>query len=104
MNTKSYFRLLDKDNRVRNTFDMDCGEIVRFVVQFETRVEGKWYPVVRYDTAHGFAHRDRLSPKGEKTKTILPQMSYNEALTFAQNDIQINWNRYLDQFLKEFSS
>ena len=38
-------------------------------MQYETRLEGKWFPVVRYDTEHGFAHRDLLDKKGDKQKT-----------------------------------
>ncbi|MDL1964286.1 MAG: hypothetical protein LWW98_08155 [Deltaproteobacteria bacterium] len=32
-----------------------------FRVQYETKINQIWYPVVRYDTAHGFAHRDLLN-------------------------------------------
>jgi hypothetical protein len=43
---------------------------------------------VRYDTSHGFAHRDLLNIKGEKRKTPLFITDKNDALTFAENDIQ----------------
>ncbi len=34
------------------------GHIVSFTIQYEIVIEGKTYPVARYDTAHGGAHRD----------------------------------------------
>ncbi|MBI2180810.1 MAG: hypothetical protein HYU31_08330 [Deltaproteobacteria bacterium] len=38
------------------------GRIVSFVVQYEAFIEGQWKAVVRYDTAHRFAHKDILHP------------------------------------------
>jgi hypothetical protein len=35
-----------------------------FIVQYETKVDGKWLPVVRYDTKYGFVHRDLPDKKG----------------------------------------
>ena len=31
-------------------------------------VVDEWKPVVRYDTSHGFAHRDILMPDGSQKK------------------------------------
>ncbi|WP_420886781.1 DUF7718 family protein [Candidatus Kuenenia stuttgartensis] len=33
------------------------GKIVFFRVPYKTRINDKWCPVVRYDTAHGFVHK-----------------------------------------------
>ncbi len=46
-----------------------------------------WKPVIRYDCAHDYAHRDRYNLKGEQRKEELA-MSYAEALTFADTDIK----------------
>lgn len=43
-------------------------KIVEFRIQLEVFVDEEWYPVVRYDTAHGKPHRDILQPNGEQTK------------------------------------
>jgi hypothetical protein len=68
-------------------------------VQYETRLEGKWLPVVRYDTEHGYAHRDIMDKKGNKRKTPIFTEDYNEALTFAEYDIKSNWRIFKDAFL-----
>jgi len=73
-----------------------------FIVQYETKMEGNWLPVVRYDTRHGFAHRDLLDTKGEKQKTPIFTKDYNEGLTFAEYDIKSNWPIYKQQFLRGF--
>ena len=77
------------------------GQVIEFSVQFETFINGEWFPVVRYDTSHGFAHRDLLNIKGIKRKTPLFATDNNDALTFAENDIKDNWEVYKQRFLEE---
>jgi hypothetical protein len=43
--------------------------------------------VVRYDTAHGYAHIDRLNLKRKRKKERL-QLNFSEALTRAERDIK----------------
>lgn len=87
--------------RVRHTHICSYGKILEFILQLEINIEGKWYPIVRYDTSHGFAHRDYCHPDGSTEKTPLFVSNYNEALTFAQEDINLNWELYSEHFLKE---
>jgi hypothetical protein len=44
--------------------------------------------IVRYDTAHGFAHRDLLGIAGVVDKTTMYTQVFNEALDFAEADIR----------------
>ena len=53
-----------------------------------------------YDTAHGFAHRDLLSINKQIVKTPLFNQDYNDALTFAENDLKSNWEYYKKRFLE----
>ena len=70
--------------------------MTRFVVQYEAMIKNEWNPIVRYDTAHGFAHRDLLHPGGETEKQPLYLPSLNLALTFAIQDLNLKmlWSRY----------
>ena len=72
-----------------------------FRVQLETLIEREWLPVVRYDTAHGFAHRDLMSRHGEVEKTPLFNQDTNDALTFAESDLKTNWLSYRNRFREE---
>ena len=45
---------------LRVRFLTDRGVVRRFTVQYEAVVDGTTYPVVRWDTAHGYVHRDTL--------------------------------------------
>lgn len=74
-------------------------KIVFFRVQYETKFKNIWYPVVRYDTSHGFAHRDLFDRRGSKKKTPMFTTDYNEALTFAEYDIKSNWKVYKKVFM-----
>ena len=72
------------------------------MVQLEVEVEvedGSWKPVVRYDCAHGIAHRDRYNLGGEQDKQEIP-LSYAESLDFADKDINDNWDNYRERFLR----
>ena len=79
--------------------------VVSFVVQLEVRhpVHGMWLSILRYDTAHGFAHRDQLHPDGRQEKTPLPIEDYNQALNYAEADLVDHWQMYRQRFLEEIA-
>jgi hypothetical protein len=91
--------MLTSDDRYRYIYVRFKGNVLSFVVQYEIRLEGKWFPVVRYDTEHGFAHRDLLDKNGNKQKTPMFTKDYNKALTFAEYDIRSNWKIYKRAFI-----
>ena len=97
----SFVTPLAHDVRRRHEHTRNGKIITGFVVQIEIFALGKWLPVVRYDTAHGFAHRDKISPKGEIEKTPLFMHNWTEALEFAEADLRANWQSYAERFKKE---
>lgn len=92
---------LGASDRYRHKHIRERGKIVYFRIQYETLIGDKWYPIVRYDTSHGFTHRDLINRKGEVTKTPLFICDFNDALTFAESDLKANWEIYKERFLKE---
>jgi hypothetical protein len=100
-NQIEYLIRIGPSDRYRHIHIKEKGKILYFRVQYETRIENIWYPVVRYDTAHGFAHRDLLNIKGEIKKTPLFNQDYNDALSFAESDLKNNWKQYKNNFLVE---
>ena len=94
MRTVEFRRLFDDKNAARVSFEIERNSIVGFVVQLECRFNGKWVPVVRYDTHHGFAHRDLMHPFATATKTDMAVRDYNDGLTFAIEDLKENWEKY----------
>ncbi len=77
--------------------------VTGFLVQLEVWLRGEWRAAVRYDTAHGFAHRDLLHADGRVDKLPLPIQDFNEALTFAERDLDENWMAYRARFVQEVS-
>jgi len=66
-----FYLTAGETDRLRVTARKDKSEILQFVVQYETVISGEWRPVVRYDTAHGFAHKDVMKANGEIVKQPL---------------------------------
>ena len=101
MNVTEYVMPLGLDGRRRVRHAKVRGKVTEFIVQYEIFVDGQWRPVVRYDTAHGYAHRDLLHADGRKEKTTLMFKDLNLCLTYAENDLRLHWSTYRDQYLKE---
>ena len=96
-----YVLRVGPSDRYRHLHIKERGRIVFFRVQYETKIRDRWFPVVRYDTTHGYAHRDLLNIRGDVEKTPLFNQDYNDVLTFAENDLKSNWFYYKKRFLEE---
>ena len=106
MRTVEFRRLLDYDNALRVMFEMERGQILRFAVQLECQFmeDGEWIPVVRFDTAHGYAHRDIMHPIKTEEKTEMSVQDYNEAFTIAMDDVvekRYDYRRRYEEWLKQ---
>jgi hypothetical protein len=75
--------------------------VLQFAVQLEIEQEGAWNPVVRYDNAHGFCHRDDLHPDGTQTKTPVFVGDANQTFTHAIEELRTNWQSHRARFLNE---
>ena len=87
-------------------FETERGQILRFVVQLECQFveDGEWLPVVRYDTAHGYAHRDIMHPTKEEEKAEMSVQNYNDALTLAMDDVvekRYDYRRRYEEWLNQ---
>ena len=96
MRLVEFHRYLDDDNSLRVEFELERGHVLKFMVQLECRLaeSDEFTAVIRYDTAHGFAHLDRLRPYQQAEKSTMATQDYNEALTFAIDDLVKNWSGY----------
>jgi len=92
----------DAEDRVRVEADIERGRVLRFVVQYEAHIGGKWRAIVRYDTAHGFPHRDLMHPRRFADKVALAISDLNVAMTFSIQDVQALWLAYRETYEREF--
>ena len=88
----------ESTDRLRVYAQKERSIILEFVVQYETMISEEWQPIVRYDTAHGFAHRDIMKADGETIKQPLFFETYNLAFTYATIDLKANWKKYIEDF------
>jgi len=98
---KEFFTFYAPDCRKRHFHRRLKNEILEFVVQLEILINGKWYPIIRYDTSHKFAHCDIIHWKGKVEKTAIPTIDFRDALVYADNDLGQNWHIYRERFLRE---
>ena len=99
MGEKEYIIPYNEDARKRHYHKTTRGKVVKFVVQLEVMYDKGWKEVIRYDCAHGYAHRDSYNIHGKQTKEEL-NLTFEEALTLADDDIDGNWETYKNKFLE----
>ena len=99
MRVTEYVIPLGENARKRHYHETDKGRIIGFAVQLEVFVDDRWQVVIRYDSAHGFAHIDRYYLDGRKIKEEL-NLKLNEALILADEDMKENWKIYQQAFLE----
>lgn len=98
----SYQKFLDEDEyeRLRIKIHSEKGKLIDIVIQYESFINNKWHPIVRYDCSHGFFHRDVMKPNGEKEKQLISITSLKDALNYAEQDIKDRWEFYKERFKK----
>jgi hypothetical protein len=97
---------LDKagNERLRVRLKTQKGKLVDVVYQYESFIDGKWLPVVRYDCSHGFFHRDILLPGGDKQKQVIAIDNLKTASVYAEQDIKDRWAWYKERFLRKMKN
>ena len=93
MSEKEFYIYLGNKHldRIRVKFFKKKGTITDFLIQYEAFLIEKWHPIVRYNCAHGFFHRDLMKPNGDKVKKVIEMSGLNAAFTFARQDIEDRW-------------
>jgi hypothetical protein len=96
---KEYIIPYREDVRKRHYHKTRRGKVVKFMVQLEVKYQGNWKEVLRYDCAHGYAHRDSYNLRGKHVKDDF-YLSFEDTLILADDDIDENWEIYKDRFLE----
>ncbi|MGH2535304.1 MAG: DUF7718 family protein [Thermomicrobiales bacterium] len=89
--------------RIRFRINVVRGQVVDFLVQYETPVSGlstSHLPVVRFDGSHGEAHYHVLAVDGTEVRRLrLPDhLSYNDAVQLAVARIERDWQHLRSAF------
>ena len=86
---------------MRVRLKVERGELVDIVFQYESFINDKWTPIVRYDCAHGFFHRDILKPNGDKEQKEIAIDSMKSASKYAEQDLKDRWQWYREKYLRK---
>ncbi len=99
---KQFYKILNREgtDRLRVRLEINKGELINIVVQYESLIENKWKAIVRYDIKHGFFHRDMMTANGDKIKTPIDISDLNSATIYAEQDIKDKWEHYKQRYLK----
>ena len=99
MGKNIFFNWLNDNVYYSAEYITEKGVVIGFVVRLCACINGVWFNIIRYDTAHGTPHIDVLNIKGKtKDKIWMPHLPPGKALTFAINDIKINYKTYIRRF------
>lgn len=84
-------------DRIRVRFVTESGKgITELMVQLECLNEdNKHIPIVRYDNAHGFFHKDIYCDGEQVDKRVIEGINdLSQGLIFAKQDIESNYENY----------
>jgi hypothetical protein len=78
------------------------GQLIGFSVNYRTKINHRWYDVIRYDSAHNVIHVQKfwISPKIIPLREIKPE-EIKIAIIEAIDDIKQNWERYKNYLAKK---
>lgn len=79
-------------------FERIGSSIIKFSVQYIARINEEWQSIVRYDTAHGYAHTDISHPDGTQETRELKGNSYREALAIAIAEVKLRWEFFRERY------
>jgi len=88
-----------EEDEIHTRITIEDGKIQDFAVIYYTLINGRPHQVVRYDCAHGYAHKDILYTRAH-TKGGLPKVAYKEAFNIALDDIERNWRDYKQKYIR----
>ena len=95
---EEYRQFFTVDDVLAVQFDHVGRSVVKFAVQYLARIRDEWQPVVRYDTAHGYAHMDISHPDETQETRGIEARNYREALLIAIADIKERWEFYRERY------
>ncbi len=80
------------------TFD---GLVINFVVKLIIRIKGKYYEVIRFDSAHGCPHKDIIDSSGAIIRKVwFESINNKQGLDLAIKDLKDNYEIYIERFEK----
>ncbi len=93
------FEPLSETDGIYTKLVIDHGMVIDFVVAQISEFGEQKFQVVRYDTAHGYAHKDCLYLSG-MVKELLPDRPFDDLYGMCIKEIKSEWRNYQSQYLR----
>ena len=106
MGEKEFESLMDEsgNERLRIRLKSEKNLLIDIVFQYESFLDNKWHPIVRYDCAHGYFHRDIIKPNGDKEKQSMNFENLKDAARYAEQDIRDRWEWHKELYLRKLKN
>jgi hypothetical protein len=90
---------LSHEDRLEIRLEKEGGDVTGFITNYVATVAGRDFSVVRFDTRHGFPHKDVVRPDGSVVKIVpMPNLDNHELVDMAIDDLRKNWQSYRRKF------
>jgi hypothetical protein len=90
---------LSDEHRLEIMIEKEAGTVKGFVVNYVATIKGRAHSVVRYDTRHGFPHKDMVRSDGSVAhKERMPDLDGHALVDLAIDDLKANWQSYRRRF------
>jgi len=98
---KEWEYILSEEDKLLIKWDWQKGKMVNFVVQYMALIDEEWRPIVRYNTKHNVAHKDKFHYSGKKERQEISgnKKDYDSIYKQAQIDIRKNYKKYKENYL-----
>ena len=99
MPENDYIIYINETTRIFVYYETEKGKVKRFVVKLELLINNEWVEIERYDTHHGFVHKDIIG-KDKKKKSIVKYESINlqSGFNMAVEDFKKNYQLYIRRY------
>jgi len=92
---------LSEEDRLEITIEKERGTVKGFAINYVATISGKDHSVVRYDTRHGFPHKDVVGRDGRvEHKERLLDLDRHALVDAAIDDLKANWQSYRRRFVR----
>ena len=90
---------LTEDDKLRIMFSRNRGKIIKFIVQYYARIDGRWRTIIRIDNCHGTGHIHKYYLHKTEYWVKLGIDDNNKAFSEAKLLIKRDFQKFKENFL-----
>src|SRR3989344_2161445 len=100
MRETEYTKLLSEQDKLRVYFQKERGVIIKFILNYSSKVERRWKTILRIDTCHGYPHKHTYHARKREIVVVLGEQSDKNAIfTQAQKEVTRHFQDIKENYL-----